>query len=78
MVINNLYRGKMDANRERDEAAFGDDTAEEIYDEYHGCICQAKAAIEADSNVQNRGLFVDIHGHGHPNNWAELGEVLLL
>ena len=75
MVINNLHRNKLDANREIGEATLGDSTAEMAFNEFHQCIEEAKAAIEADTCVNGSGLFLDMHGHGHPNNWAELGKV---
>lgn len=72
-VICNLARTKLDANRESDEATFMEALPTEVYDEFHQCINQARSSIEADTVYQGRGLLLDIHGHGHPNNWAELG-----
>ena len=45
---------------------------------FHRCINESKSAIEADNDVGGTGLFLDIHGHGHPNVWAELGYELKL
>ena len=76
VVINNLHRKKLDANREIGEATLGNSMAEEAFNEFHQCIDEAKEAIETDDNVGRTGLFVDIHGHGNSNNWAELGKIL--
>ena len=62
----------MDANREINEATFSDPVAVEAYHEFHACINNSKAIIEANNQS---GLFFDMHGHGHPNNWAELGKI---
>ena len=40
---------------------------------FHRCINESKVAIEADEEAGRTGLFLDIHGHGHENVWAELG-----
>ena len=46
---------------------------------FHGrCINVSKQAIEADQAVSGMGLFIDIHGHGHPNDWAELGNIMFV
>ena len=29
-----------------------------------------------EDNYDEGGLFFDIHGHGHPNVWAELGYLI--
>lgn len=68
IAINNLDRSKLDANRDIDEAAFGVAEAEAAWYEFHQCIDTAKAAMG-----QDKGLFFDIHGHGHEMVWAELG-----
>ena len=73
VVINLLDRSKLDANRDIDEATFGDPTAEEAWYEFHACIDNAKNAMIA---AGERGLFFDIHGHGHSIDWAELGYLL--
>ena len=42
VIINNLKRTKLDANRDKAEAAQGDLSAERAYDEYHYYISKAK------------------------------------
>ena len=43
---------------------------EQAWEEFHEFINQAEIAIGG------KGLFLDIHGHGHPVNWAELGYLI--
>ena len=70
LVVNNLHRSKFDANRDKPEATFGESVPERAWEEFHAYIDRSKAEIGG------RGLFIDIHGHGHPNNWAELGYLI--
>ena len=70
VVINNLHRSKLDANRDKPEATFGEEVPEVAWNEYHNFIDRAKAEISEP------GLFIDVHGHGHANNWAELGYLI--
>ena len=70
LIINNLRRNKMDANRNKPEATFGESIPEQAWEEFHEFINQAEIAIGG------KGLFLDIHGHGHPVNWAELGYLI--
>lgn len=67
-VINLLHRRKLDANRPRDEAAFGDPQAADAFDEYHRIVELEKSYIGSE-----RALFIDVHGHGHTLQLAELG-----
>jgi Big-like domain-containing protein/Calx-beta domain-containing protein len=59
VVINELNRTKLDANREIVEAAQGNIFAEQAWNEFQGFIGNAKASI-----VENftKGLFIDVHG----------------
>ena len=67
-VVNLLHRRKLDANRPVDEATFGDPEAVDAYNAYHGDIADERAAI-----APGKGLYIDIHGHGHSIQRAELG-----
>ena len=60
----------MDANRDKPEATFGESIPEQAWEEFHEFINQAEIPIGG------KGLFLDIHGHGHPVNWAELGYLI--
>ncbi|CAH1800052.1 unnamed protein product [Owenia fusiformis] len=66
VILNHLHRGKLDANREIEQAAFGVPEAETAWREFHEFIERAQATV-------GTGLLVDIHGHGHPEPWLEIG-----
>lgn len=73
LVISHLHRTKLDPNREVIEAAQGDPIAIQAWNDFHGFITTARAAVTAD---WGGGLFIDVHGHGHPEGWVELGYLL--
>jgi N-formylglutamate amidohydrolase len=73
VVMNRLHRSKFDANRDIVEAADGNPYVEQAWHNYHAFADTAKAKIEQD---YNRGLFLDIHGHGHTIQRIELGYLL--
>lgn len=73
VVISHLKRTKLDPNREIDEAAQGSPFAENAWREFHHFIEVAEGAVVTESGG---GLYLDLHGHGHPNNWVELGYLL--
>ena len=74
VIICNLKRTKLDANRDIDEAAQGNQWAEQAWYEYHDFIEHAKAAVV---DRYGTGNYIDLHGHGddHPD-WLELGYLL--
>ena len=65
-----LRRGKLDANREIEQAAQGWPDAEEAYRLYHD-KCR-----EVVDSVPAPGLIIDLHGNGHYTNRTELGYLL--
>jgi hypothetical protein len=73
VIINKLYRGKLDPNRSIGTGACGDAEAQTAWDEYHDFIDAAKSKVTAD---YGRGWFTDIHGHGHSIQRLELGYLL--
>ncbi len=73
VIINRLHRVKLDANRAIKEAAQGDKGAEQAWRDFHGFIDEAKKAVVAE---YGRGHLYDMHGHGHPTPWLELGYAL--
>ncbi len=73
IVISRLRRTKLDPNREIVEAAQGSPFAEQAWHEFHGFIEVARARV---TRGQDRGLYLDLHGHGHPQNRIELGYLL--
>lgn len=73
VIINRLRRNRMDANREIGEAALGNPDAEQAWRDYHGFIDSAK---QITTRNFRRGLFIDLHGHGHSIQRLELGYLL--
>lgn len=73
VVINLLHRVKFDANRDISDAANGNPTVEKAWRGYHAFIDSAKNKVVLENS---RGLFLDIHGHGHPVQRIELGYLL--
>ncbi len=74
VVINRLKRTKLDANRDLAEAALGNPEAEQAWRDFHFFLEKAKAQIETAQ--AKRGLFIDLHGHGHSIQRLELGYLL--
>ncbi len=73
VIMNRLHREKFDANRDIGDAADGNPLIEEAWYNYHDFIDVAKAQITTD---YGRGLFLDMHGHGHTIQRIELGYTL--
>ena len=73
VILSHLHRVKLDANREIEEAAQDSPYAEQAWMEFHDWIVTARATVSADFG---RGLFFDIHGHGHDIERLELGYLL--
>lgn len=73
VIINLLHRKKFDANRDLGDAADGNSTVEAAWYAYHEFIDTAKYHI---AEKYNRGMFFDLHGHGHTIQRIELGYTL--
>lgn len=73
VIICRLHRMKVDCNRELDEAAQGDAVASRAWHEFQGFIGDAKNAV---MKRHGYGLFIDLHGHRHPEARVELGYLL--
>ena len=70
LIINNLKRTKLDANRDRVEAAQGNIYAERAFDEFHFYIENAREDIISKFGT---GVLFDIHGHGiNPDGFNDL------
>jgi hypothetical protein len=73
VVINNLKRTKLDANRDLTEATCGSAFADKAWNEFHSFLDSAKANVTRKSG---KGLFIDLHGHGHAIQRLEIGYLL--
>jgi hypothetical protein len=73
VIFNKLHRRKLDANRDLPEAADGNPDAEIAWGEFH-------AYVEASKNQLlpkfGKGLYIDLHGHGHSIQRLEIGYLL--
>jgi len=67
VIINHLHRLKFDSNCDRSEATFEVPEVVDAWLAYHKFIDLAK------KDIRKAGLFLDIHGHSHSENWIELG-----
>ena len=70
VVICRLHRTKLDCNRDIPEAAAGNPYAEQAWHEYQGYLERARQTV---AQQHGRGLFIDLHGHGHKPQRLELG-----
>jgi hypothetical protein len=73
LVISHLRRTKLDANREVIEATGGNALAQTAWTDSHAFIEQAATRVGGGSG---RGLYIDLHGHGHAIQRLELGYLL--
>ncbi|MDW3648485.1 MAG: T9SS type A sorting domain-containing protein [Bacteroidia bacterium] len=73
VVINLLHREKLDANRAIGEAADSNPEAEAAWTSYHAFIDSSENQI---MQAFGKGLFLDLHGHGHDIQRIELGYLL--
>ncbi len=73
VIICRLHREKIDCNREIVEGAQGHAPTETAWTEFQDFISAARQSVTAQFG---RGLFLDIHGHGHTLQRLELGYLL--
>ena len=73
VILSHLHRSKLDPNREIVEAAQGDPFAENAWHEFQDWIKQARVFVAGD---YDRGLYFDMHGHGHSIPRVEIGYLL--
>ena len=73
VIVCELRRTKLDANREVVEGAQGNAAAVQAWSEYHAFIEQAARAAIAQNGT---GYYIDLHGHGHDIQRLELGYLL--
>lgn len=70
LVLCHLHRDKVDVNRDVVEGAQGNAQAIAAYQAFHQAIVDARATVQ---NQWGFGFYFDLHGHGHPEGWIELG-----
>ncbi len=70
IIICHLRRDKFDANRDKEDATCNHPYLKNVWDNYQNFILSAK-----DMVIQHygRGLFLDLHGHGHIKQRLEIG-----
>jgi hypothetical protein len=73
LLVNRLHRRKFDANRDRTEATGGGAALNATWVWFHEAADSARAAIVRRGQ---RGLVIDLHGHGHAVPRLELGYLL--
>ncbi len=73
VIINQLHRIKLDANREIVEGTAGNQYAIQAWNEFQTFIDSAKAQV---TRSYGKGFYIDIHGHGHTIQRLELGYIL--
>ncbi len=73
IVYAKIHRIKLDLNRSLQTSHCEDDTSNELWQLFHDQIFTFRKEI---INNYNRGLLIDIHGHGHPIQRIELGYLL--
>ncbi|MFQ3336501.1 MAG: hypothetical protein ACI8RY_001372 [Urechidicola sp.] len=73
VIINKLHRKKLDANREIIEATDSNFITEPYWHEYMNFVDSAKKLVYKKFL---KGIFFDIHGHGHTIQRLELGYLL--
>lgn len=70
MIINNLHRSKMDANRSVSQGTCGNSHAASYWSDFQNYINDANQSVEAN---WGKGLYIDLHGHSHTIPRIEIG-----
>ncbi len=73
VILSHLHRSRLDPNREITEAAQENPYAELAWTELQEWIKTARAAVAGEFG---KGMYLDIHGHGHDIDRLELGYLL--
>lgn len=73
VVHNLLHRKKLDMNRDSTEATDSNSAMTPYWTEYQRFIDSAKSAV---AKQFGKGLFIDLHGHGHAKARIEFGYLL--
>jgi len=70
VIICNVSRTKVDCNREIIEGAQDNTNTQTVWREFHAFLGKARQHV---SNNYGRGLYIDLHGHGHTLQRNEIG-----
>jgi len=70
VIICNVQRTKVDCNREIIEGAQNNTNTQTLWREFHAFLNIARKQV---SNSYGRGLYIDLHGHGHAIQRNEIG-----
>jgi hypothetical protein len=70
LVLNELHRIKLDPNRPQAQGAQGNRQAAEAWQQFHASIDGASEAVMDECGW---GLYLEVHSHGVPGRWLELG-----
>ena len=70
LVLCRVHRRKVDCNREIVEAAAGNAAAEQVWHDFQEFLKSSRQSVEKS---HGRGLYIDLHGHGHMAQRLELG-----
>ena len=70
VIICNVQRTKVDCNREIIEGAQNNTNTQTLWREFHAFLDIARQQV---SNNYGRGLYIDLHGHGHAIQRNEIG-----
>lgn len=73
MIYNRIHRKKLDMNRDIIMATDSNSSLDVYWHEYHNFIDSAKKHITLHFG---KGLFIDLHGHGHTKQRIEYGYLL--
>ena len=73
VIYNLLHRKKLDMNRSIVLATDSNTILDVYWNDYHGFVRGAKDSI---LRQHGRGLFIDLHGHGHTKQRIEYGYLL--
>ncbi|WP_113638073.1 hypothetical protein [Nubsella zeaxanthinifaciens] len=73
VIVNDVARERMEPNRSLEEAYHKSEAANALWREYHGFLKSARDMVA--KNV-GKGLFLDMHGHGHTKKRVEVGYIV--
>ncbi len=74
VIISHLHRSKLDPNRALEEAAQGNEFAEQAWREFHQFIDFANQKV----STEQKGMYFDLHGHSHKIQRVEVGYLVTI